>query len=76
MSSVGEIEEEPRGLRARGKDERRVRIVKAAAKLLAERGDDGFSMQELAERAGLSAATALKLYRSPSHPPALWWSPF
>lgn len=62
MSSVGEIEEEPRGLRARGKDERRVRIVKAAAKLLAERGDDGFSMQELAERAGLSAATPYNLF--------------
>lgn len=50
------------GLRERAKDERRMRIVKAAAKLLAERGDGSFSMQELAARAGLSAATPYNLF--------------
>jgi AcrR family transcriptional regulator len=50
------------GLRERAKDERRMRIVKAAAKLLAERTDGSFSMQELAARAGLSPATPYNLF--------------
>src|SRR5262249_33961999 len=53
---------EATSVRARAKDERRTRIVKAAAKLLAEREDGSFSMQELAARANLSPATPYNLF--------------
>lgn len=52
------------GLRARGKDERRARLIRAARALIAERDGANFSMQELATRAGLSLATPYNLLGS------------
>jgi AcrR family transcriptional regulator len=52
------------GLRARGKDERRARLIRAARALITERDGANFSMQELATRAGLSLATPYNLLGS------------
>lgn len=52
------------GKRQRGIEERRRRLVKAASELIAERDDGGFSMPELAKRAGLSLATPYNLFGS------------
>lgn len=52
------------GKRQRGVEERRLRLVKAASELIAEREDGAFSMPELAKRAGLSLATPYNLFGS------------
>jgi AcrR family transcriptional regulator len=52
------------GARARGKSRRRLSLVRAARDLIAERDDSSFSMQELADRAGLSLATSYNLIGS------------
>jgi len=51
------------GIRAMRREERRERLVRAARDLLAA-GDGGFSMIELARRAGLSLATPYNLFGS------------
>jgi len=51
-------------LRARGKGDRRARLIRAARDLIAERDDGNFSMPELAARAGLSLATPYNLLGS------------
>jgi AcrR family transcriptional regulator len=53
-------------IRARGKDERRSRVIRAAIDLIGERADGAFSMQELALRAGLSPATPYNLFGTKS----------
>lgn len=58
------LDDVPRGKRERGLEERRRRLVRAARELIAEREDGGFSMPELAERAGLSLATPYNLFGS------------
>lgn len=52
------------GKRQQGQEERRLRLVKAASELIAERKDGVFSMPELAKRAGLSLATPYNLFGS------------
>ena len=52
------------GVRARQREERRQRLIRAARTLLAESGADGFSMATLAKRAGLSLATPYNLFGS------------
>lgn len=52
------------GKRQQGVEERRHRLVKAASELIAERDDGGFSMPELAARAGVSLATPYNLFGS------------
>ena len=52
------------GKRQQGVEERRLRLVRAASELLAEREDGAFSMPELAKRAGLSLATPYNLFGS------------
>lgn len=52
------------GVRARQREERRQRLIRAARALLAEGGEDGFSMATLAERSGLSLATPYNLFGS------------
>lgn len=52
------------GKRQRGVEERRLRLVRAARELIAERDDGSFSMPELAKRAGLSLATPYNLFGS------------
>jgi AcrR family transcriptional regulator len=52
------------GLRARGKDERRARLIRAARDLIAEHDDGNFIMPELAARAEVSLATAYNLIGS------------
>lgn len=42
----------------------RVRVCEAASELLAERGNDGFSMRELAAHLGVSAMTAYRYFDS------------
>lgn len=56
--------EAPLGKRQRGVEERRMRLVRAASELIAERDDGTFSMPELAKRAGLSLATPYNLFGS------------
>jgi AcrR family transcriptional regulator len=58
------LEENLPSPRARGKDHRRARLIRAARDLMAERVDGNFSMQELATRAGLSLATPYNLLGS------------
>lgn len=55
---------DPTTVRARGKDERRGRLIRAARDLIAENHGGNFSMQELAARAGLSLATPYNLLGS------------
>ena len=55
---------DPNSPRARGKDQRRSRLIRAARDLITEREDGNFSMQELATRAGLSLATPYNLLGS------------
>ena len=57
-------QEQGGGRRAQGVADRRRRLVRAAAELLAERDDGAFSMPELAARAGLSLATPYNLFGS------------
>lgn len=52
------------GKRQREVEERRLRLVRAASELIAERDDGSFSMPELARRAGLSLATPYNLFGS------------
>ena len=52
------------GVRARQREERRQRLIRAARMLLAEGGEGGFSMATLAERSGLSLATPYNLFGS------------
>jgi AcrR family transcriptional regulator len=52
------------GARARGMNERRLRLVRAAKELINERENGEFSMPELAARAGLSLATPYNLFGS------------
>ncbi|TZG24697.1 TetR/AcrR family transcriptional regulator [Sphingomonas montanisoli] len=54
----------PAGARARGMNERRQRLVRAAKELINERENGEFSMPELAARAGLSLATPYNLFGS------------
>lgn len=54
----------PHGRRQQGLNERRQRLVRAASELIAERDEGAFSMQELAERAGMSLATPYNLFGS------------
>ena len=46
------------------KDARRKRIVRAARKLIQETGDEGFTMQQLADAAGVSLMTPYNLFGS------------
>jgi len=52
----------PISRREHSKEERRARIRNAARDLLRETGADGFSMRELADRAGVSPATPYNLF--------------
>lgn len=52
---------EPGGIRERGKAERRVRIVDAAAELLQGGGIDALTMRALSDRAGVSVPTIYNL---------------
>lgn len=54
----------PHGRRQQGLNERKQRLVRAASELIAERDEGAFSMQELAERAGMSLATPYNLFGS------------
>ena len=54
----------PPSKRQQASDERRRRVVKAAAELIGERSDGAFTMQELAERSGVSLATPYNLFGS------------
>jgi len=51
-------------LRQQRKLERRERVIDAAAELIAARQDSDFSMQELAQRGGVSARTLYNLFES------------
>jgi AcrR family transcriptional regulator len=63
-STPKQIEAGSPSLRARGKGDRRARLIRAARDLIAERDDGNFSMPELAARAGLSLATPYNLLGS------------
>lgn len=54
----------PLGVRARQRIERRAKLVTAARSLLAQGGLEGFSMLDLAKRAGVSPATPYNLFGS------------